>query len=118
MYDDNFHTDSLFSDTWRATLMTVYAEGRGESHREWYFVRGTKWYCRRAAVVFCRGQSDISCGARSDIAACAAVFLCVAARRGAGVRRSLLRERGKNTQKRTKKLCLCTLQKEKVVVKL
>lgn len=42
MYDDNFHTDSLFSDTWRATLMTVYAEGRGESHREWYFVRGTK----------------------------------------------------------------------------
>ena len=75
--------------------MTVYAEGRGESHREWYFVRGTKWYCRRAAV-----------------------FLCVAARRGAGVRRSLLRERGKNTQKRTKKLCLCTLQKEKVVVKL
>lgn len=46
MYNDNFHTDSLFSDTWRATLMTVYAEGRGESHREWYFVRGTKCYCR------------------------------------------------------------------------
>lgn len=102
MYDDNFHTDSLFSDTWRATLMTVYAEGRGESHREWYFAFGE--------VIFRLWRSGIAAGA--------AVFLCVAARRGAGVRRSLLRERGKNTQKRTKKLCLCTLQKEKVVVKL
>lgn len=54
MYNDNFHTDSLFSDTWRATLMTVYAEGRGESHREWYFVRGTKCYCRLRGGLFVR----------------------------------------------------------------
>lgn len=33
MYDDDLHTDSLFSDTWRATPMTGYAGGAGKSDR-------------------------------------------------------------------------------------
>lgn len=40
MYDDDLHTDSLFSDTWRATLMTGYAGGAGKSDRNGYFAPG------------------------------------------------------------------------------
>lgn len=110
MYDDNFHTDSLFSDTWRATLMTVYAEGRGESHREWYFAFGEvilplarQWYSAFGGVILPRVR-------RSFCALPPAGVRAFAGRSCGGD--------GKIRKKRAKKLRLCTLQKEKVVVKL
>lgn len=112
MYNDNFHTDSLFSDTWRATLMTVYAEGRGESHREWYFAYGEvilplarQWYSAFGKVVFRAGHEVVLPLAPRSFCALPPAGVRAFAGRSCG-REGKIRKKGR-------KNCACVLYKRK-----